>query len=231
LIFSGDSLKPFDDYYNLFPNLNKKQILKFEGDHIINQGNILPYIICNNIFCNNEILSFTNESMENDNDSLNIHYLLEYINQYYTLFKEKIIIKRTGIVVFFKSYNLMNKAVEYSNKNNILKIEKENLFFEKRDKTDNNLNNKNDNKNNIFISFEKNIEKNNNVNIFFGVIGSKSFEETNFKDDSCGLLILAGMPFPDINSFEIKEKMKFYDKLYNKKNQLLMEMNIMIIYV
>ena len=31
-------------------------------------------------------------------------------NQYYTLFKEKIIIKRTGIVVFFKSYNLMNKT-------------------------------------------------------------------------------------------------------------------------
>ena len=62
----------------------------------------------------------------------------------------------------------MNKAVEYNNKNNILKIEKENLFFEKRDKTDNNLNNKNDNKNNIFTSFEKNIEKNNDVNIFFG---------------------------------------------------------------
>ena len=61
-------MKPFDDYYNLFPNLNKKQILKFEGDHIINQGNILPYIICNNIFCNNEILSFINESKENDND-------------------------------------------------------------------------------------------------------------------------------------------------------------------
>ena len=221
LIFSGDTLKPFDDYYNLFPNLNKKQILKFEGDHIINQGNILHYIICNNIFCNNEILSFTNESMENDNDSLNIHYLLEYINQYYTLFKEKIIIKRTGIVVFFKSYNLMNKTVEYNNKNNILKIEKENLFFEKREKTDNNLNNKNDNKNNIFISFEKNIEKNNNVNIFFGVIGSKSFEETNFKDDSVGLLIIAGMPFPDINSFEIKEKMKFYDKLYNKKKSTI----------
>ena len=59
IIFIGGTLKPFDDYYNLFPNVNKDRILTFEGEHIINKGNILLSIIGNNFLCNNQIISFT----------------------------------------------------------------------------------------------------------------------------------------------------------------------------
>ena len=220
MIFIGGTMKPFDDYYNLFPDLNKNQILTFEGEHIINKGSILPYIISNNILSNNEIYSFTYESMKT-NSEINIHYLLEYINIYYTLFKDKINNKEKGkgIVVFFQSYDLIKKVVEYNNKKNILKIGKNNLFHEKKEENSNNNNEikNNINNNNIFELFEKNINVKNQISILLGVMGGKLSEGINFKDDLCRLLIIVGMPFSNIKSFEIKEKMKYYDKLYNQK--------------
>ena len=107
-------MKPFDDYYNLFPSIDKKKILTFEGEHIINKGSILPYILSINILCNNEIFTFTYESMKK-NSEINFHYLLEYINIYYFLFKEKINKSGMGIVVFFQSYDLISKIIEYNN--------------------------------------------------------------------------------------------------------------------
>ena len=221
MIFIGGTMKPFDDFYNLFPDLNKEQILTFEGEHIIKQGSILPYIISNNILSNNEIYTFTYDSMKT-NSEMNIHYLLEYINIYYDLFKrfnhDKE--KGKGIVVFFQSYDLIKKIIEYNNKKPILKIDKSNFFWEKKEESTNNSNeikNNMNSNNNIFESFEKNIKIKNEISILFGVMGGKLSEGINFKDNLCRLLIIVGMPFSNIKSIEIKEKMKYYDKLFNQK--------------
>ena len=221
MIFIGGTMKPFDDFYNLFPDLNKEQILTFEGEHIIKQGSILPYIISNNILSNNEIYTFTYDSMKT-NSEMNIHYLLEYINIYYDLFKrfnhDKE--KGKGIVVFFQSYDLIKKIIEYNNKKPILKIDKNNFFWEKKEESTNNFNeikNNMNSNNNIFESFEKNIKIKNEISILFGVMGGKLSEGINFKDNLCRLLIIVGMPFSNIKSIEIKEKMKYYDKLFNQK--------------
>ena len=203
-------MKPFDDYYNLFPTLNKKRILIFEGEHIINKGKILPYIISNNILYNNEILSFTYESMK-INGELYIHFLLEIMNIYYSLFKEKINKNGMGIVVFFQSYDFISKIIEYNNKKQILKLDKNNFYYEKKI-----INNEKQEKN-IFELFSENILIKNKISLLFGVIGGKLSEGINFKDNLCRLLIIVGMPFSNIKSIEIKEKMKYYDKLYIKK--------------
>ena len=219
MIFIGGTMKPFDEFYNLFPDLNKEQIITFEGEHIIKPGSILPYIINNNILSNNEIFTFTYESMKT-NSELNIHYILEYINIYFELFSNKINRnkKGLGIVVFFQSYDLIKKIIEYNDKRKILKFDKNNLFYESKEETNNTMKNTN---NNSFELFEKNIMIKNNVSILFGVMGGKLSEGINFKNELCRLLIIVGMPFSNINSLEIKEKMKYYDKLYTQKKSLI----------
>ena len=205
-------MKPFDDYYNLFPTINKKKILIFEGEHIIDKGHIMPFILSNNILCNNEIFTFTYEFMKKNSEQ-NIHYLLEYINRYYFVFKE-IINKNEngmGIVVFFQSYDLINKVIEYNNKKQVLKIDNNNFFYEKKNEE------KEEKMKNIFKSFSTNINVKREVSILLGVMGGKLSEGINFKDNLCRLLIIVGMPFSNIKSIELKEKMKYYDKLYNNK--------------
>ena len=214
IIFIGGTMKPFDDYYNLFPTLNKNKILTFEGEHIINKGSIMPFILCNNVLCNNEIYTFTYESMKN-NYELNIHYLLKYINIYYDLFKDKEDANGIGIVVFFQSYDFISKIINYNNKNKIFKIDENDLFYEKKNED------KEEKIKNIFESFSENIKVKKKISVLFGVMGGKLSEGINFKDNLCRLLIIVGMPFSNIKSIEIKEKMKYYDKLYNNKKSLI----------
>ena len=210
IIFIGGTMKPFDDYYNLFPSIDKKKILTFEGEHIINKGSILPYILSINILCNNEIFTFTYESMKK-NSEINFHYLLEYINIYYFLFKEKINKSGMGIVVFFQSYDLISKIIEYNNQKGILKFDINDLFYEKKNEE------KEEKYKNVFVLYSDNILVKNKVSVLFGVMGGKLSEGINFKDNLCRLLIIVGMPFANIKSIEIKEKMKYYDKIYNNK--------------
>ena len=212
IIFIGGTLKPFDDYYNLFPNLNKNRILTFEGEHIINKGSILLYIIGNNFLCNNQTISFTYESMK-VNSELNIHYLLKIINDYYDLFK-KMNKKGMGIVVFFQSYDLVSKVVDYNNKKQILEIDKGSFFYEKKIEDNEKIKN-------IFELYNGNILVKNKISLLFGVMGGKLSEGINFKDNLCRLLIIVGMPFSSIKSIEINEKMKYYDKLYKEKKSLI----------
>ena len=212
IIFIGGTLKPFDDYYNLFPNVNKDRILIFEGEHIINKGNILLSIIGNNFLCNNQIISFTYESMK-INSELNIHYLLKIINDYYSLFK-KLNKNGMGIVVFFQSYDLVSKVIDYNNKKQILEIDNNSFFYEKKVEENEKLKN-------IFESYNENILVKNKISLLFGVMGGKLSEGINFKDNLCRLLIIVGMPFSSIKSIEIIEKMKYYDKLYKEKKSII----------
>ena len=212
IIFIGGTMKPFDDFYNLFPTINKQKILIFEGEHIINKGSIIPFILQNNVLSNNEIFTFTYESMKKDSELI-IHYLLEYINIYHSLFEEIINNneKGMGIVVFFQSYDLISKIIEYNNKKQVLKFDKNYFFYEE----------KKDNTKNIFELFSDNIKKNNKISVLLGVMGGKLSEGINFKDNLCRLLIIVGMPFSNIKSIEIKEKMKYYDKLYSNKKSTI----------
>jgi len=147
------------------------------------------------------------------NSELNIHYLLKIINDYYDLFK-KLNKKGMGIVVFFQSYDLVSKVVDYNNKKQILEIDKSSFFYEKKIEDNEKIKN-------IFELYNGNILVKNKTSLLFGVMGGKLSEGINFKDNLCRLLIIEGMPFSSIKSIEINEKMKYYDKLYKEKKSLI----------
>ena len=202
IIFSGGTIQPFQDFYHLFgKDINKENIISFEGDHIIPKGNIKAFILSNDIFANNESFLFTYENMKKNNER-NIHNLLLYINNYYNLLQKNF--KGKGIGIFFPSYDLMNKVIKYNNEKKI--CIKDIIFSEENSSKD------------IFSLYKENIIEKKINSIIFAVMGGKLSEGINFNDDLCRILIIVGMPYSNIKSIEIKEKIKYYDKISKENN-------------
>ena len=64
------------------------------------------------------------------------------------------------------------------------------------------------------IFSKDNDENNNNYNggILLCVVGGKMSEGINFKDDLCRVVIMVGLPYPNPNDIELKERMKYLNK-------------------
>ena len=201
VIFAGGTMKPFEDFYSLFgKNINKENIISFEGDHIIPNGNVKGFILSNDIYANNEPFIFTFENMKK-NGMRNINNLLLYIKNYYELLEKNF--KGKGIGIFFPSYDFMNRVIKYNNEKNILS--KDYIFYEENNSKD------------IFSLYKENIITKKKNSIIFAVMGGKLSEGINFNDDLCRILIIIGMPYSNIKSIEIREKMKYHEKISKEK--------------
>ena len=201
VIFAGGTMKPFEDFYSLFgKNINKENIISFEGDHIIPNGNVKGFILSNDIYANNEPFIFTFENMKK-NGMRNINNLLLYIKNYYELLEENF--KGKGIGIFFPSYDFINRVIKYNNEKKILS--KDYIFYEENNSKD------------IFSLYKENIITKKKNSIIFAVMGGKLSEGINFNDDLCRILIIIGMPYSNIKSIEIREKMKYHEKISKEK--------------
>lgn len=49
--------------------------------------------------------------------------------------------------------------------------------------------------------------------MLFCVVGGKLSEGINFSDDLARVIMVVGLPYPNKNSIDMKEKMKYYDSL------------------
>lgn len=203
IIFAGGTMQPFDDFFNLF-SLQKSQIKIYEGDHIINPQNIFPLSISNDIYNNNEPLSFTYDQINKKKKQL-YSTLLRIIQSLFSILENQSFFPPCGFAVFFQSYDFINQIIKYNSENKILS--KDNLFFEKSNT-----------KENIFELYKNNIKEKNKNSILFAVIGGKLSEGINFSDNIARILLVVGMPYSNIKAVEIREKMKYYDDL-NKQGK------------
>lgn len=102
------------------------------------------------------------------------------------------------MVVFFPNYEILNKIKQY-NKNNFKKFSLNNIYYENKET-------------NVFLDYNKEITEHKKNSILFAVMGGKLSEGINFNDDLCRILFIVGMPYANIKSIEIQEKIKFYKK-------------------
>jgi chromosome transmission fidelity protein 1 len=175
--------------------LKKEEILYFEANHIINKENVLVKIMKKDLGTMKDSLKFNFESFKNNSECnyRQILFIIEY-------FFDKV---PGGIVVFLQNYEILSKLKNFLQEKS--KLAKESLFFEEK------INNTN-----TFSLYQAQIKRSKKA-VIFGIIGGKLSEGINFNDELARCVIIFGLPYPSINSTDIKLKMEYNDYLYNKK--------------
>ncbi|XP_077295198.1 ATP-dependent DNA helicase DDX11 [Arctopsyche grandis] len=202
VIVAGGTMQPFSEFRDqLFISAGAafERIAEFSCGHVIPPENILP--ICLSEGPSGKKLNFTYE-MRNTPEMLNEigRILMNICN-----------IVPGGVVCFFPSYDYEKLVYNHLQSNKILdKIQiKKKIFREPKSST---------NVDQILDEYSKTIRrcKNKELNqskitgaLMLSVVGGKLSEGLNFSDDLGRCVLVVGMPYPNIKSAELQEKMKY----------------------
>ena len=181
---------------NMMENLLKVKFYKtLNNKHVINNDQFLMNIITGRNYKDYRFY------YDNRNNESQIISLGKEINN---LAKT---VKIGGILVFFQSYDFLEKCHDLWSKNNIfddLKDTKDIIFdIKQSDKNIEEKINKAKNKKNLFL---------------FTVYRGKNSEGINFKDDAARMVICIGIPYPNASDIRVKLKKNFLDEKNEKED-------------
>lgn len=121
-----------------------------------------------------------------------------------------------GVVCFFSSYDYEDKVYSHWQKTGILeRMNARKKVFREPRKT-----NQLDQVLSSYSSYIKNSADNNpspNGAVLFCVVGGKMSEGINFSDDLGRCIVMVGLPYPNMYSPELKEKMTYLDSTLGPK--------------
>lgn len=112
-----------------------------------------------------------------------------------------------GIVCFFSSYDYLEIVYSYFQKEGILnRIQQKKILFREQRSTSGQSVEK------LLIDYLSAIKSSDRCGaLLFSVVGGKLSEGLNFSDDLGRCVIVVGMPYPNRNSPELQERMKYLD--------------------
>jgi len=121
-----------------------------------------------------------------------------------------------GLIIFLPSYDYENKFYTFLNESgSLIKIEqKKKVFREPKDSSTDK----------ILAEYTRQIRNNSDGAILLAVVGGKLSEGINFADDLGRCVIVVGLPYPNITSLEIKEKINFMtNKFGSEKAKMFLQ--------
>ncbi|CAF0723436.1 unnamed protein product [Brachionus calyciflorus] len=196
VILAGGTMKPVSDFEQLIKE--KERIEYFSCGHVIPKDNIA----CLGLSTGPTGIKFDFSYNSRDNNQI----LDELGRQLIKLCS----IVPSGLVVFFVSYDYLDKVVNHFKKNSYLdKLnEKKTVFYEPR------LSSECDRVFNEYIKAIKKPKPNSRQDgaILFAVVGGKMSEGINFSDELGRCVCVVGQPFANIKSLELQEKMQYLNK-------------------
>ncbi|KAF5308905.1 hypothetical protein FQR65_LT00605 [Abscondita terminalis] len=193
VIVAGGTMKPIAEFRNrLFVGSGAlpERIVEFSCDHIIPPENILPLVVTKGE--KNEELLFNFETRFKMGTCIK-HVLQEVCD-----------LVKGGIVVFFPSYKYESWVHQQLSGVNFGKP----LFREPQDSGSVDT---------VLVAYANAIQKvNSSGAILFSVVGGKLSEGLNFSDDLGRCVVVVGLPYANLYSPELKEKMSYLDKTEGK---------------
>ncbi|XP_059421302.1 ATP-dependent DNA helicase DDX11 isoform X1 [Carassius carassius] len=202
VIIAGGTMKPVADFKEqlLFSaGVTEDRILEFSCGHVIPPENILPIVLCAGP--SGQQLEFTFKTRDTPQMMEETGRVLSNLCN----------IVPGGVVCFFPSYEYEKRILGHWESTGILqRLQSKKKIFQEPKKASQ--------VEQVLSDYSKCIQRCSNAGsgqtgaLLFSVVGGKMSEGINFSDDLGRCIVMVGMPYPNIKSPELQEKMSYLDK-------------------
>ncbi|XP_039917849.1 ATP-dependent DNA helicase DDX11 isoform X2 [Hirundo rustica] len=202
VIIAGGTMQPVADFREELlycAGVDPVRIVEFSCGHVIPPENILPIILCSGP--SNQQLEFTYQTRD----------LPQMMDETGRVLCNLCNVIPGGVVCFFPSYEYEKQVYGHWEKTGLLSrlAAKKKIFQEPK---------KANQVEQVLVEYAKCIKRCSQTGgqmtgaLLLSVVGGKMSEGINFSDDLGRCVIMVGMPYPNIRSPELQEKMTWLDK-------------------
>ncbi|XP_051953705.1 ATP-dependent DNA helicase DDX11 [Xyrauchen texanus] len=202
VIIAGGTMQPVTDFKEqlLFSaGVTEDRILEFSCGHVIPPENILPIVLCAGP--SGQQLEFTFQTRDTPQMMEETGRVLSNLCN----------VVPGGVVCFFPSYEYEKRILGHWESTGVLqRLQSKKKIFQEPKKASQ--------VEQVLSDYSKSIQRNINAGsgqsgaLLFSVVGGKMSEGINFSDDLGRCVVMVGMPYPNIKSPELQEKMSYLDK-------------------
>ncbi|KAH9980199.1 helicase C-terminal domain-containing protein [Lactifluus volemus] len=193
VILAGGTMSPMSDLTNqLFAHLPNERIVLFSCNHITPESNLRTLIVPRGP--QGSELNFKSSNMENGD-------LLFELGQVVANFSR---IVPGGMVVFLPSYKMLDKVKSLWEEKGIMSsiLSKKKVFVESTADV-----------HELLTRYTEEIRSGGKGALLLAVVGAKLSEGLNFSDDLARMVMVVGLPFANLGSAELQERLKHADRL------------------
>ncbi|KAJ9095611.1 hypothetical protein QFC21_005482 [Naganishia friedmannii] len=200
VVLAGGTMEPLSDFYlQLFPSIPRTRFSNLSCAHVIPRENLLTQVI---------LQGPSKKELEFKFDKRGDPSLLVELG---TLLANIINLVPDGVVIFLPSYSFLGKLKEVWQGNGTLNRldAKKKLFFEPQSSAE---------VDSTLTQYADAIAKKETKRtgaIMFAVVGGKLSEGINFSDQLGRCVVMVGLPFANMGSVELRERMKYVEGLPN----------------
>ncbi|NXC85551.1 DDX11 helicase, partial [Cercotrichas coryphoeus] len=202
VIIAGGTMQPVADFREQLlccAGVDPARIVEFSCGHVIPPENILPIILCSGP--SNQQLEFTYQTRD----------LPQMMDETGRILCNLCNVIPGGVVCFFPSYEYEKQVYGHWEQTGLLSrlAAKKKIFQEPK---------KANQVEQVLVEYAKCIKRCSQTGgqmtgaLLLSVVGGKMSEGINFSDDLGRCVIMVGMPYPNIRSPELQEKMTWLDK-------------------
>lgn len=202
VVIAGGTMQPVSDFKQelLFSaGVEEQRISEFSCGHVIPPENILPIVLCAGP--SGQELEFTFQNRDSPSMMDETGRILSNVCN----------VVPGGVVCFFPSYEYSRKIIAHWESTGALArlANKKKIFQEPKKSTQ---------LDQVLSEFSRCIQRCAHDGssltgaLLFSVVGGKMSEGINFSDDLGRCVVMVGMPYPNIKSPELQEKMAYLDK-------------------
>uniref|UniRef100_A0A2K6MFU1 DEAD/H-box helicase 11 n=1 Tax=Rhinopithecus bieti TaxID=61621 RepID=A0A2K6MFU1_RHIBE len=202
VVIAGGTMQPVSDFRQQLlacAGVEAERVVEFSCGHVIPPDNILPLVICSGI--SNQPLEFTFQKRE----------LPQMMDEAGRILCNLCSVVPGGVVCFFSSYEYLRQVHAHWEKGGLLGrlAARKKIFQEPKSAHQ---------VEQVLLAYSRCIQacgqERGGVTgaLLLSVVGGKMSEGINFSDNLGRCVVMVGMPFPNIRSPELQEKMAYLDQ-------------------